>query len=217
MYNDVEMDKNVESKEMYLKWYYLWKRYYVTIRSWIVNPRKFNWRNLPMSTSTSMSLSVSMVTDTDMDVDIGRWTRTQTETWTDPEFFRHFFHSTFFPPVGLFFPFGDLSHSAFFHSTFFPFGVSYYSTFCPIWRFFHSTFCPIRRFFHSMFSRWMFFTFGVCYFEILSVNRTFGRQEQQGWICKNLSPSSIRMIPSKCWTVCAALSISYYYEFLKDS
>ncbi len=161
-----------------------------------------------MSTSTSTSMSVSVDTDRDVDVDMGRWTRTQTGTWTDPEFFRHFFHSTFFPPVGLFFPFGVLSHSAFFHSTFFPFGVSYYSTFCPIWRFFHSTFCPIRRFFYSIVTST---------FDILSVNRTFGRQEQQGRICKNLSPDSIRMIPSKCWTVCTALSISYYYEFFKDS
>jgi hypothetical protein len=36
----------------------------------IINPRKFSWRNLPMSTFTSMSLSVSMDTDMDMDMDV---------------------------------------------------------------------------------------------------------------------------------------------------
>ncbi len=62
------MAKNVDSKEMYLKLYYFfWKK---TIRHFvhIKNPRKFNWRNLPMSTSTTMN------------VDVGRWTRTG--TWT---------------------------------------------------------------------------------------------------------------------------------------
>jgi hypothetical protein len=50
----------------------------------IINPRKFNWRNLPMSTSTFMSLSVSVSMDTDtdrdmdVDVDMGRWTQTGT-------------------------------------------------------------------------------------------------------------------------------------------
>jgi hypothetical protein len=101
--------------------------------------------------------------DMDVDVDIGRS--------------RCF--STFFPfdifstrrPV--------LSHLTFcpirrfFHSAFFPFGVSYYSTFCPIRRFFHSMFNPIQRFFHSTFYRSTFCTFGVCYFDILSVNRIY--------------------------------------------
>jgi hypothetical protein len=84
---------------------------------------------------------------------------------------RHFFHQ-----AAYFFPFDVLSHSAFF-----PFGVSYYSIFCPIRRFFHLMFCPIRRFFHLtfcpirrfVFRRFVvrrFFTFGVCYFDILSVN-----------------------------------------------
>jgi hypothetical protein len=47
-----------------------------TIRNYvhIINPRKFNWKNLPMSTSMSLSASVSMDTDgdRDMDVDVGR-------------------------------------------------------------------------------------------------------------------------------------------------
>ncbi len=51
----------------------------------IINPRKFNWTNLPMSTSMSMSVSVSvsmdMDRDMDVDVDMGRWTRTGTWTW----------------------------------------------------------------------------------------------------------------------------------------
>ncbi len=60
-----------------------------TIRHYvhIINPRKFNWRNLPVS----LPVSVSMDTDRDMDVDVGRWTQTGTWmwtwTWADPETF----------------------------------------------------------------------------------------------------------------------------------
>jgi hypothetical protein len=98
------MVKNVERKEMYLKLYYFLKKlldtmynvhiiictyyiYYMYIVH-IINPRKFTWRNLPMSTSTSMSLSVSVSMDTDrdrdmnVDVDMRRWTRPETWTWT---------------------------------------------------------------------------------------------------------------------------------------
>jgi hypothetical protein len=181
-------------------------RYYVTIRSCLVNLRKFNWRNLPKSTSMSLSLSVSVSMDTDtdrdmdvdvdtdtdrdmdVDVDMGRWTRTQTGTWTwtwaDPDVFRHFFHSTFFPPVGLFFPnrrfvpFGVFSIQRFFHSAFLtiqpfvPFDVFsirrfFHSTFCPIRPFFHLTFCPIRRSFD-------FLSFDVFYFRHLILRHFVG-------------------------------------------
>jgi hypothetical protein len=85
-----------ELNQAILGWGHLLDTTYVHI----INPRKFNWRNLPMSTSTSMSLSVSVSMDTDtdrdmdvdvdmgtdrvmdVDVDMGRWTRTGTWTWT---------------------------------------------------------------------------------------------------------------------------------------
>jgi hypothetical protein len=45
-----KMIKNVESKEIYLKLLFFEK----TVRYYIINPRIFNWRNLPVSTSTFM-------------------------------------------------------------------------------------------------------------------------------------------------------------------
>jgi hypothetical protein len=61
-----EMVKNVESKEIYLKLLFFGK----TIRYYLINPRIFNWRNLPVSRSMSLSMSVSMDTDMDRDMDM---------------------------------------------------------------------------------------------------------------------------------------------------
>ncbi len=67
----------------------------------------------------------------------------------------YFRHSTFCP-IRRFVLFDVLSYS-----TFCPFDVFYHSTYC------HSTFCPIRHFVLRI-----FFTVGVFYFDILSVNHS---------------------------------------------
>ncbi len=80
-----------------------------------------------------------------------------------------FYHSTFCP------------NRPFLLSTLFLFGVLSHSTLCPIRHFLHSilclfgilshsTLCPFDIFYHSTFCHSTFFTFGVCYFDILSVN-----------------------------------------------
>ncbi len=175
----LKMVRNVESKEIYLKWYYFLKK---TIRHYvhIIYPRIFNWRNLHTSTSMSLSVSVSMDTDRDIDVDvdIGRWTRTWTGTWgwtwtwADPDVFWHFFHSTIFPPGGLFFPI----------RRFVPFVVF------SIRRFFRSAFLTIRPFVpfdvfsircfvpFGGFSIRRFVPFGVLSFDVLSFDVLYFRR-----------------------------------------
>jgi hypothetical protein len=83
---------------------------------------------------------------------------------------RLFFHSTFCP-VRLFFLFDIFSIRRFLlfnllsHSTLVPFNVLYHSAFFPFDVLSHSAFCL------STFWRSTFCTFGVCYFDILSVNQ----------------------------------------------
>jgi hypothetical protein len=82
------------------------------------------------------------------------------------------FHSTFCP-IQRFVPFGVFSIRCFllfdllFHSTFFPFDVFSHSAFFPFDVLSHSAFCL------STFCRLTFFTFGIFYFDILSVNPVF--------------------------------------------
>jgi hypothetical protein len=76
-----------------------------------------------------------------------------------------FFQSTFFTfrrfvPVDIFL-----------HSTFFPVNVFYSSTFCPSPPLLSLTFCPSGRLFHLTFCPSTFFTVGVFYFDVLSVNQ----------------------------------------------
>ncbi len=92
-----------------------------------------------------------------------------------------FYHSTFFP-IGLSY-FRHYFYSAFCPIRHYvPFGLSYFrhyvfSVFCPIRHFSVRHFLPfdILSFgilSHSTFCRSTFFTFGVCYFDIFSVNRS---------------------------------------------
>ncbi len=135
----------------------------------IINPRIFNWRNLPVSMSMCRCVPVY--------VRIHGHGHGQGHINTLTSFVRHcwwgelqqhdlpvsasmcpcvpvhiHFHGILFS-IPRFVPFGVLSHSAFyFIQRFVPFGVFsirrfFHSTFCPIRRFFHSTFWPIRRFF----------------------------------------------------------------------
>jgi hypothetical protein len=112
------------------------------------------------------------------------------------------FYSTFCP-TQRFVSFNVLYHSAFFPFGVFPFNVSYYLTFCPIRRFFpvdvlsHVAFFPFNILSHSAFClltfcRSTFFTFGICYFDILSVNRIFCRTS----ILYEISGCSIGQISS---------------------
>jgi hypothetical protein len=91
------------------------------------------------------------------DVDIGRFF---IHMFVDIFSIRHFLHQSALCPIQGFVPFGVFSIRPFVPFGVFPFAVLSHSAFCL------SSFC-----------RWTFFTFGVCYLNILSVNWYFGHRE----------------------------------------
>ncbi len=158
------------------------------MRSCIVNPRKFNWRNLPQCPHPRPCPCPCPCPCP------WTWTRTGTWTWTWTFFpVDVLSHLTFFLIRSFYiwhfvlfgvFPFDVLSRLAFFpfnvfsiqhfvpfgllsHSSLVPFNVLYNLAFFPFDVLSHSAFCL------STFCRSTFCPFGVCYFDILSVNREF--------------------------------------------
>jgi hypothetical protein len=96
----------------------------------------------------------------------------------------HTIHSTFCNSM-----FCPIRH--YFYSTFCPIRYYFYSTFCPIQHYVpfglyyfrhyvYSAFCPIRHFIPFDVCRSKFCTFGVCYFDILSVHWCMQHELGQG-------------------------------------
>jgi hypothetical protein len=170
----VENVENVRGN-VYLKWYYCLKKKKlldITVCTHIINLRKFNGRNLPMSTS----MCPCPCPCPKGTVDMGRWTGTGTGTHGRGRGHGQidiiYYSSTYCPirhfDIRRFVPFDILSHSMLFlfdilsHSTLCPirplllstlclFGVLSHSTFCLFdilshSTFWHSAFCPIRCF-----------------------------------------------------------------------
>ncbi len=139
----------------------------ITVCTHIINSWKFNGRNLPRSTSMCpcpcpcpKGTRTRTVTHGrghgQMDRDRDRDTWTWTWTWADR-------HCILF--------FDILSHSTFWHSTFCPirhFSIRHFVSFDVISV---RQFVPFDVLSHSTFCRSTFCPFGVCDFDILSVNR----------------------------------------------